>query len=332
MARDDDDSAPRAEEQPTRDEAKEGNGRKRAGGRGGSRRAKKDAEEGAAPEEQQRAEDAPKPRAATKSGASRRGASKKKAGSKAGRDAGEKDANGAAALQGDALFEREAVREADGIANERPELLEAASGFVREAAEEAEDLARGGELLSENQVAQARDAKRAGAASPADGDAQPPRPEGGDDLDAALAYARDWLAGLFQRLNLELQVEADRDGTSLRFNVRGDDEDKLLGPHGMSPRLADGIQSVLTEVVRNLRRDLSVEVDVADFRKRRGDFLETLADRLADQVERLGRPMVVAGVNSFERRTIHRRLDDRKSLTTTSQGDGSFRKLRIEPS
>jgi predicted RNA-binding protein Jag len=45
----------------------------------------------------------------------------------------------------------------------------------------------------------------------------------------------------------------------------------------------------------------------------------------------LNKVMTISGLNSTERRIIHRQLRDNDEVDTESVGDGIFRRLRIEP-
>ena len=59
--------------------------------------------------------------------------------------------------------------------------------------------------------------------------------------------------------------------------------------------------------------------------------MNSLASRIVAIAKRINRPFLVAGLNSFERRIIHRAMDSTGVFRTEGLGYGSFRKLRIDP-
>ncbi|MEM1347670.1 MAG: R3H domain-containing nucleic acid-binding protein [Myxococcota bacterium] len=143
-----------------------------------------------------------------------------------------------------------------------------------------------------------------------------------------------WLSELFELMELHITARAayDKGNKTLNFELEGEDRGRLLGRRGTSPVTVEGIEKLLGDVLEIEDTDYSIHVDVNGFRRRRQVALETLAAKLADKASDVERGFVVAGMNDFERRVVHRALTDDKRVRTESLGYGTFRKLRVDPS
>ena len=73
-----------------------------------------------------------------------------------------------------------------------------------------------------------------------------------------------------------------------------------------------------------------VRVDIGDYRERREQSLEQLADRMADKAARTGRKVQLEPMPSYERKVIHNALSNRLDIETYSEGNDPFRYLVIE--
>jgi spoIIIJ-associated protein len=54
-----------------------------------------------------------------------------------------------------------------------------------------------------------------------------------------------------------------------------------------------------------------------------------MANRVAHEVRRTGRPRLLAPLNPFERRLIHTALGEMGGVTTESEGDGLYKQIRV---
>ncbi len=141
------------------------------------------------------------------------------------------------------------------------------------------------------------------------------------------------LIALAEKLRLDLEVDAENTREGVRFDISGDDARVYLLAGGRSPQKLDAVQTWLRAALENDgdTRGKDIDVDVEGFRQEREERLVRMAKVLARDAKRIDREVLVAGLNSFERRIVHRSLDDVGGVTTESTGRGSFRKLRVEP-
>ena len=74
-----------------------------------------------------------------------------------------------------------------------------------------------------------------------------------------------------------------------------------------------------------------VRVDCDNFHEIREERLRSLAQRVAEEVRRKGRPRVLEPMNPADRRIIHVTLADDPGVVTESEGDGYFKRVTIRP-
>jgi spoIIIJ-associated protein len=93
----------------------------------------------------------------------------------------------------------------------------------------------------------------------------------------------------------------------------------------------DGIQRIISAFINNGRDvHIPVVVDIADYRKRRLSKLESIAERLSQEVKQSGLPRSFPmGLSATERRQIHLLFADDQEFTTYSQGEGDGRRLYL---
>ena len=74
---------------------------------------------------------------------------------------------------------------------------------------------------------------------------------------------------------------------------------------------------------------MKISLDAENYREKRNEALESLAQKLANKVMRTRRSTTLEPMNAYERRIIHSTLQDHESVTTYSIGQGINRKVVI---
>jgi spoIIIJ-associated protein len=72
-------------------------------------------------------------------------------------------------------------------------------------------------------------------------------------------------------------------------------------------------------------------VNVGDYRQKRQESIEKMADDTVKRVKFSGEPIALFNLNPFERRLIHTYLADHPDVTTVSEGEGRNRHLIVHP-
>lgn len=140
---------------------------------------------------------------------------------------------------------------------------------------------------------------------------------------------KDFLKGLFEKLNVTAEVEVvkNQDGTS--FNISGEKINDLIGYRGET---LNAIQYILSIVVKNANANAGkIFVDVEDYKKRREQSLINLGQRLAAKCIKIQKPVRLEPMTAYERRIIHAALSENEQVYTKSEGEEPRRYLVIIP-
>lgn len=141
--------------------------------------------------------------------------------------------------------------------------------------------------------------------------------------------AKEFVAGLLERMGLEVAIEVRPRGEVLSLDIVGDDMGLLIGRHGETLRALEFLTNLASgrgggEVKRVL-------VDVSGYRKRRERELEEIAKALARRVQRTGESATTQPLDARDRRVIHVVLQDDSSVSTHSEGEEPFRRVVVSP-
>lgn len=153
--------------------------------------------------------------------------------------------------------------------------------------------------------------------------------EGGEKGDA-VKVAREVLETLIELMKLTAEVSVVQENAGelpVTLNIEGEDLGVLIGRRGQT--LASLQYVVRLMVAEKLKVWVPINVDIAGYKKRRYESLQNLALRLAEQVKRNRRLIMLEPMPADERRIIHLTLTDHPDVTTQSMGEGDMRKVAI---
>ena len=140
---------------------------------------------------------------------------------------------------------------------------------------------------------------------------------------------KKFLTSVFNAMNMEVEIiiNKNEDEKFLDVELKGDDMGVLIGKRGQT---LDSLQ-YLTSLAINKHRDdyYKVKIDTEDYRNRRKDTLENLAENIAYKVKRTKRAVSLEPMNPFERRVIHSALQNDKYVTTHSEGEEPYRHVVV---
>lgn len=124
-------------------------------------------------------------------------------------------------------------------------------------------------------------------------------------------------------------VEVFEDEESYTVEVESEDSAILIGKQG---RTLDAIQFLANCMVDSRQRgNKRIIVDVAEYRERRKQRLTKLAKAVADRVARTGQSVLLEWMNPYERRVVHLALEPDERVTTRSDGNGVYKRVRVLP-
>jgi spoIIIJ-associated protein len=146
------------------------------------------------------------------------------------------------------------------------------------------------------------------------------------------ARARDVLTEILTHLGVSCTVQRvpGDDPEVVVLHVDGDSSGLLIGRRG---QMLDALEYIVNRIVAKGEDSggTRVTIDVERYRERRREYLESLAQRLADKAKQTGRPVTLNPMSPRDRRTVHLALQKDGGITTRSQGQGYYRKLLILP-
>ena len=149
-----------------------------------------------------------------------------------------------------------------------------------------------------------------------------------DRLEEAAHVTKAYLEGIAKTYGAEatVAVEVRRDRMTFVFDT--DKQGLLIGKHG---KILNALQ-VLAQVSvhRFVKGRISVQVDVGDYRQRRSETLQQIAERTARKVLKTKQPVYLEPLPAYERKQIHAALSKNKRISTHSEGKEPHRYLVVE--
>ena len=149
-----------------------------------------------------------------------------------------------------------------------------------------------------------------------------------DRLEEAAHVTKAYLEGIANTYGAEatVTVEVRRDRMTFVFDT--DKQGLLIGKHG---KILNALQ-VLAQVSvhRFVKGRISVQVDIGDYRARRSETLQQIAERTARKVLKTKQPVYLEPLPAYERKQIHAALSKNKRISTHSEGKEPHRYLVVE--
>ena len=142
------------------------------------------------------------------------------------------------------------------------------------------------------------------------------------------------LAGLLRELlesaGMEVNVTlGEISGRYVSLKLDGKDAAYLVGKHG---EVLNALQYLVNVVAhRRLGTEARATLDGNDYRKRREDVLTQMAATIAAQVKERGEEAVLDALPAFERRIVHKALQEIEGVQTYSEGEEPNRRVVIAP-
>ncbi len=136
-----------------------------------------------------------------------------------------------------------------------------------------------------------------------------------------------FLSSVFQKMNVDVDIEKVEDEESIQLKVTGRDSGIIIGRRGET---LDALQYLTSLVVNRKNENYKrVTIDIENYRQKREETLVKLAERLAERVVKYRRNVSLEPMNPYERRIIHSTLQNNNYVETYSVGEDPNRKVVI---
>ena len=139
---------------------------------------------------------------------------------------------------------------------------------------------------------------------------------------------KDFLTGLLEHMDSAAEVKVyEEEKNRYKVILEGQKLGALIGRRGET---LDAIQQ-LTNYAVNSGRDkrLRIHVDAENYRAKREQSLESLANKVAGKVLKYRRSVTLEPMNAYERHVIHAALQEKEGVTTYSIGTEPNRRVVV---
>lgn len=148
-------------------------------------------------------------------------------------------------------------------------------------------------------------------------------------IDEIINYLKDSLNEILFLMGIEANYEVRRRENRIEIKIFSDNNAILIGKNG---RTMQSLQTILRFILKNhVSSDLSVMLDVENYKEKRNRNIEYLAKKVARDVAKTKVETKLDNMNSYERRIVHNILSDNKYVYTVSEGEEPNRHVIIKP-
>ncbi|MDR0863125.1 MAG: Jag N-terminal domain-containing protein [Oscillospiraceae bacterium] len=149
------------------------------------------------------------------------------------------------------------------------------------------------------------------------------------DGEGQIEPLREFLTGLLTRFGVPSELDITAEGSTVSVVITASEPGALIGRRGET---LDAIQHLSNYVVNHKlsgSNRVRVNVDTENYRARRGETLETLADKTAAKVLKYRRNVTLDPMNAYERHVIHAALQEKEGVSTYSVGSEPNRRVVV---
>lgn len=150
-----------------------------------------------------------------------------------------------------------------------------------------------------------------------------------EGVDEVTEIVTGFLEGLLKNMNIDGAVSRSFRNGDVVFKVNGDNINNLIGYHGET---LESVQYIVNTIVRDrvptYRK--KVYLDVENYRRKRQETVEALAEKVAKKVLTTKKSIKLEPMNSYERKSIHFALSNIEHIGTHSEGNEPNRCLVID--
>ncbi len=139
---------------------------------------------------------------------------------------------------------------------------------------------------------------------------------------------KEFLNELFKLIGVEasiIYVKEDHDAVLIKIST--EESGFLIGKRGKN---LEAIQFLVNVIMNKTNEDWKkIVVDIEGYRNRREEAIKRLALKTADIVRKTKKSRLLDAMNPFERRVVHITLQDFNDIETKSEGEGTYKKVKV---
>lgn len=152
--------------------------------------------------------------------------------------------------------------------------------------------------------------------------------EEGLSLEESSEKVAKYIDQVIKEYGAQSDTEFELRGNQVTFNIDTDKSGLVIGKHG---KIINSLQILSQTLLQSYyRKRVSVLLNVGDYRDRRANVLEQIAERTADEVTQTRQTVILDPLPAYERKQIHAHLSKYDHIKTHSEGKEPNRYLVIE--
>lgn len=142
--------------------------------------------------------------------------------------------------------------------------------------------------------------------------------------------SREIITRLLEKMEINGKVKDLKESESkVYIELESDQSGLLIGKKG---KTLEALQFMVNLMVNTKTdSDKKIILDIEDYRAKREKALRKLSQEIAQKVISTGKPWTMEPMNPFERRLVHLSLQNDSRVTTKSEGQGIYRKVKVLP-
>lgn len=149
-----------------------------------------------------------------------------------------------------------------------------------------------------------------------------------EEIEAGKANVEVFLKDFLNRVDENLKYNLKIDDYTIIVNINGEASGNLIGYRGDT---LNSIQTILSSIAnKGSKEKIRLILDIENYREKREKVLEDLAQKVSKTVCRTGKAITLEPMTPYERKIIHSKLQENKSIQTYSIGEGDNRRVVIE--
>ena len=138
------------------------------------------------------------------------------------------------------------------------------------------------------------------------------------------------LNSIIEKMGIDGRIKDLKEGESKVYvELESDYSGLIIGKRG---KTLEALQFIVNLIVNHSTgSEKKIILDIESYRAKRERALRKMSKDIALKVVRSGKPWVLEPMNPFERRLIHLTLQNDSRVSTKSEGQGIYRKVKISP-
>lgn len=148
-----------------------------------------------------------------------------------------------------------------------------------------------------------------------------------EDLEKAKKEINTFLSEFLKQIADTITYEISEEENVVHVLITGEESTRLIGYRGES---LNSLQTILITIANKGREsNVKVILDIGEYKDARKKTLEDLASKIERTVTKTGKSITLEPMTAYERKIIHTKLQDSKTVKTHSIGENENRRVVI---